>query len=193
MHGTTQWQTVQQASYDTPRVIFWNAAKASSLGPKCTVPTSNAFEISSGCWPRTRRPGSGHGLNFQVSDGPVLQAMLPSAPSASGKHGASKVLSGTGSNGLPPVLRPRLASGLLRVPFRLVLGEGCGFLPARRDSSNVRAWIRASFLQLTLEIRVLHVRLPSSQPFNPFAQLGAASRLNMHCRKPLPQGLSSLR
>ena len=30
------------------------------------------------------------------------------------------------SDGLPPVLRPRLASGLLRVPFRLVLGEGCG-------------------------------------------------------------------
>ena len=30
-------------SYDTPQIIFWNAAKASSLGPKCTVPTSNAF------------------------------------------------------------------------------------------------------------------------------------------------------
>ena len=30
------------------------------------------------------------------------------------------------SDGLPPVLRPRLASGLLRVPFRLILGEGCG-------------------------------------------------------------------
>ena len=27
-------------SYDTPQIIFWNAAKASSLGPKCTVPTS---------------------------------------------------------------------------------------------------------------------------------------------------------
>ena len=53
----------QILSYDTPQIIFWNAAKASSLGPKCTVPTSNAFEISSGCWPRTRRPhapGSGH-------------------------------------------------------------------------------------------------------------------------------------
>ena len=57
-------------SYDTPQIIFWNAAKASSLGPKCTVPTSNAFEISSGCWPRTRRP---HGPG--CPDG--VQARLP--------------------------------------------------------------------------------------------------------------------
>ena len=43
-------------------------------------------------------------------------------------HGASKVLSGTGiaRTACKPVLRPRLASGLLRVPFRLVLGEWCG-------------------------------------------------------------------
>ena len=40
------------------------------------------------------------------------------------------------SDGLPPVLRPRLASGLLRVPFRLVLEEGCVGLASAGDSSS---------------------------------------------------------
>ena len=71
-----------------------------------------------------------------------LGSMLPSAPTlpphghCSG-HGASKVLSGTGI-ARKPVLRPRLASGLLRVPFRLVLGEACqrAVIPRARS----RAW-----------------------------------------------------
>ena len=94
-------------SYDTPQIIFWNAAKASSLGPKCTVPTSNAFEISSGCWPRTRRPHS-------WLRGQILCSFVHPVP-------------------YDPGLRP----GFFGSRFGLSLEKGAAWrLPARRDSSS---------------------------------------------------------
>ena len=138
-------------------------------------------------------PGSGHDFtNFQVSGwmggmSTWYRSMLPSAPTlpphgyCSG-HGASKVLSGTGiARTACRPLRPRLASGLLRVDFGLSLEKGAAWrLPARRDSSSTLSSLairRVPFLQLTLEIRVLHVQSTqlALKPFNPFAQF--ANRL----------------
>ena len=130
-------------SYDTPQIIFWNAAKASSLGPEMhrahLERLRNQQRMLATDTPTTLLAVAMTPLrNFQVSGwmggmSTWYRSMLPSAPTlpphghCSG-HGASKVLSGTGiaRTACRPYLDPGFASGLLRVPFRLVLGEGCG-------------------------------------------------------------------
>ena len=141
--------------------------KASSLGPKCTVPTSNAFEIPyrSGCWPRTRRPHScsGHdpyyelpGLGLDGRNVDLVQidapfrSYLSSARALLRETRASKVLSGTGDRGRTacrPYLTPasvRASSGPVSAcPWRRVrLGASCqrAVIPRARS----RAWHRAS-------------------------------------------------
>ena len=139
------------------------------------------------------------------------RSMLPSAPTlpphghCSG-HGASKVLSGTGiaRTACRPYLDPGLRPGFFGSRFGLSLEKGAAWrLPARRDSSSTLSSLAirdVPFLQLTLEIRVLHVQSTqlALKPFNPFAQFANRPRLqdlNMHCRiagaaafvQPLPQ------
>ena len=107
------------------------------------------------------------------------------------------------SDGLPPVLRPRLASGLLRdpvsaCPWRRVRLGACqrAVIPrARVELGNPGV----PFLQLTLEIRVLHVQSTqlALKPFTRYAQFATdcLQDLNMYCRiagaaafvQPLPQ------
>ena len=94
---------------------------------------------------RTSRSRVGWASNVDLVqiDAPLTAPTLPPHVHCSG-HGASKVLSGTGSLGRPAnyVLRPRLASGLLRVPFRLVLEKGAAWrLPAAViPRARSRAW-----------------------------------------------------
>ena len=157
-------------SYDTPQIIFWNAAKASSLGPKCTVPTSNAFEISSGCWPRTRRPhlGSGHdphelpGLGF----GRNVDLVQIDAPFRSYLTSARALLSleGPGTGIGRPAARLDPGAGL---------GEGCGLALSAPDS---RA--RSLCVPSTDSLRYSCV-----QPVRPVRELSRGGRF---CPAPTP-------
>ena len=80
-----------------------------------------------------------------------------------------------------PYLDPGLRPGFFGSRFGLSLEKGAAWrLPARRDSSEHALELGnpgVPFLQLTLEIRVLHVQSTqlALKPFNPFAQF--ANRL----------------
>ena len=141
-------------SYDTPQIIFWNAAKAISLGPKCTVPTCerlrNQQRMLATDTPTTllavamthyELPGlglDGRNVDLVQIDAPFRSYLTSARALLRARSLEGLVGNWDRSDGLPPVLRPRLASGLLRVPFRLVLGsKGAAWrLPARRDSSS---------------------------------------------------------
>ena len=179
-------------SYDTPQIIFWNAAKASSLGK--TVPTSNAFEISSGCWPRTRdhTPGS----HAQVSGwmggmSTWYRSMLPSAPTLPPQTEPEREL---GSLGETPACVRASSGPVSACPWRRVRLGAC-----QRAVRHALELGNPGVPFLQLKIRVLHVQSTqlALKPFNPFAQFAnrLLQDLNMHCRiagaaafvQPLPQ------
>ena len=191
-------------SYDTPQIIFWNAAPEMHRAhlerlrnQQRMLATDTPTTLLAVAMTHYELPGLGlDGLDLVQIDAPFRSYLTSARALLRARSLEGLVGNWDRSDGLPPVLRPRLASGLLRVPFRLVLGEGCGLaLASAPFLARSRAW---SGRQLTLEIRVLHVQstqLALSRSTRSSSRTDCLQDLNMHCRiagaavfvQPLPQ------
>ena len=189
-------------SYDTPQIIFWNAAKASSLGPKCTVPTSNAFDnqqrmlatdtpttLLAVAMTHYELPGlglDGRNVDLVQIDAPFRSYLTSARALLRARSLEGLVGNWDRSDGLPPDLDPGLRPGFFGSRFGLSLEKGAAWrLPARRDSSTrSRAWQSGRPVPSTdSEIRVLHVQSTQLalklQPVRPVRE-PTVQDLNMH-------------
>ena len=172
-------------SYDTPQIIFWNAAKASAWARNAPCPprTPSKSAADAGHGHADHTPGMTHyelpGLGL---DGRNVDLVQIDAPFRSYLTSARALLRARSLEGLVgnwvartacrPYLDPGLRPGF-GSRFGLSLEKGAAWrLPARHSSSTLSSNPGVPFLQLTLEIRVLHVQSTqlALKPFNPFAQ-----------------------